>query len=174
MLIIAEDLTRKIDNGEAGSLEAPTGYKLTELGLIPEDWEIKKLQENIKLLSGQHVLAQDCHGKETGIPYITGPADFPNGYIKHTKFTNKPTTICHSNDILITVKGSGAGTMVLANGEYCISRQLMAIRTSTWNNNYVYYSLLFDMSLLESAATGLIPGLSRSDILEKQILIPPP
>jgi type I restriction enzyme S subunit len=154
-------------------MEVMPGYKQTEIGVIPEDWDTRPLSEGIKLLSGHHVLAQHCNTDGDGVPYITGPADFPNGVIKHTKFTNRPGTICHANDVLVTVKGSGAGTLVLADADYCISRQLMAIRVTDWNTGYIYFSLLRDAALFGAAATGLIPGLSRSDILNKVIPLPP-
>jgi type I restriction enzyme S subunit len=49
----------------------------------------------------------------------------------------------------------------------------MALRVTEWNTRYVYFSLLQDVSLFGAAATGLIPGLSRSDILNKVIPFPP-
>jgi len=150
-------------------MELRPGYKQTEVGMIPEQWEAKALQDGIKLLSGHHVLAKHCNTEGRGFPYITGPADFPKGVIQHSKFTEKPTTICRANDILVTVKGSGAGTMVLSDAEYCISRQLMAVRVTAWDTAYIYSSLLQDSSLFGAAATGLIPGLSRGDILKKRI-----
>jgi len=149
---------------------------LTGKKRLPEfsgDWEARPLAEGVKLLSGQHVLARHCNTDGDGIPYITGPADFPEGLIQHTKFTTKPGTTCQSNDVLVTVKGSGAGTLVLSDAEYAISRQLMAIRVTEWDTRYVYFSLLRDASLFGAAATGLIPGLSRRDILDKVIPFPP-
>lgn len=151
----------------------PTGYKQTEVGVIPEDWGLQRLGEGIHLTSGHHVLAQHCNSDGHGVAYITGPADFPDGKIQHTKFTTRPGTICRPNDILVTVKGSGAGTLVLSDAAYCISRQLMAVRVDTWNTRFVYCSLLRDASLFGAAATGLIPGLSRGDILNKVIPLPP-
>lgn len=154
-------------------MEVKEGYKKTEVGLIPKEWEIVKLNEGIKLSSGHHILAKHCNTKGKGIPYLTGPADFPKGIIQHSKYTESPSTICKQNDILITVKGSGAGTMVIGDSEYCISRQLMAIHITLWNPFYIYSVLKQDQSIFSATATGLIPGLSRQDILEKMIPIPP-
>src|SRR5262245_419281 len=147
-------------------MELRPGYKLTEVGVIPEEWEVKPLQDGVTLRSGHHILAQHCNTDGKGVPYITGPADFPNGFIRHSKFTEKPATICRPNDILVTVKGSGAGSMVLSDAEYCISRQLMAVRVTDWHTAYIFYSLVQDASLFCAAATGLIPGLSRGVILD--------
>ena len=49
----------------------------------------------------------------------------------------------------------------------------MAVRVHSWSRLFVYFSLLRDTSLFGAAATGLIPGLSRVDILNKPICLPP-
>ena len=157
---------------EAEAQCVPPGYKRTDVGVIPEDWETHPLRNDISLLSGHHVLAHNYNYRGNGIPYLTGPDDFPEGQIQQTKFTTKPTTLCRARDILVTVKGSGSGTLVVANTEYCISRQLMAIRAATWNSKFLLYSLLQNASRIKAAVTGLIPGLSRSDILDQVIPLP--
>jgi type I restriction enzyme S subunit len=151
----------------------PPGYKQTEVGVIPQDWDIEPLRCDVTLLSGQHVLAQHCNTSGDGVPYLTGPADFPSGKIQLTKFTNRPTTLCKAGDILVTVKGSGSGTLVEADDSYCISRQLMAIRVKEWNAKFLFYSLLYNASKIKTSSTGLIPGLSRFDILDQEIPLPP-
>ncbi|WP_254510290.1 restriction endonuclease subunit S [Anatilimnocola floriformis] len=137
-----------------------------------DKWESRPVGDDIELFSGHHVLARHCNTHGVGTPYLTGPADFPDGRIQQTKFTTKPTTICRAGDILVTVKGSGAGTLIVADREYCISRQLMAIRPLTWNAVFLFYSLLQNATQFKAAATGLIPGLSRSDVLNQQLPIP--
>ncbi|TAK51238.1 MAG: restriction endonuclease subunit S [Gammaproteobacteria bacterium] len=145
----------------------------TRLPGFSGEWETKRLSEDVTLLSGHHVMARDCNSRGVGIPYLTGPADFPCRRIQQTKFTVRPTTLCRQGDILVTVKGSGSGTLIEADREYCISRQLMAIRTSFWNSRFLFCCLLQNASSIVAASTGLIPGLSRGDILEQELPIPP-
>lgn len=147
-------------------------YKQSDLGPIPQDWSLKPLREDVMLLSGHHVLAHHCNKRGVGVPYLTGPADYPDGLIRQTKFTDRPTTLCQPGDILVTVKGSGSGTLVEADACYCISRQLMAIRVREWDSKFLFYSLLQNASRIKAASTGLIPGLSRSDILDQEIPMP--
>lgn len=154
-------------------MELKAGYKQTEAGVIPEDWDAKPLQDDILLLSGRHVLAHQCNVHGDGVPYLTGPSDFPDGTIKQTKFTNNPTTLCQDGDILVTVKGSGSGTIIVADSSYCISRQLMSIRVKEWDAKFLFHSLLQNASQIKAASTGTIPGLSRSDILYQMIPLPP-
>jgi type I restriction enzyme, S subunit len=135
-------------------------------------WEPKSLRDDVTLVSGHHILARHCNTRGHGVPYLTGPADFPDGRIRQTKFTTRPTALCQANDLLVTVKGSGAGTLVEADAPYCISRQLMAIRTNEWDSRFLLYSLLENAASIKNAVTGLIPGLSRSDILDQTIPVP--
>lgn len=95
---------------------------------VPEGWKTGFLESGIELISGQHVDAKNVNIKGGGVPYLTGPADFPAGIIKITKYTEHGKKFCQANDILITVKGSGAGKIIKSDMKFAISRQLMAIR----------------------------------------------
>ena len=84
---------------QAAMQELLTGR--TRLPGFGGEWETCHLRTDISLLSGHHVMAHDCNTLGLGLPYLTGPADFPDGRIQHTKFTTKPTTICRAGDILV-------------------------------------------------------------------------
>lgn len=144
----------------------------TQLEWGPTDWNVLELNELVSLHSGHHVLAKNCNTLGIGAPYITGPADYSDGVLRVTKFTTKPTTMCAHGDVLITVKGSGAGSLILSDGVYCISRQLMAVRAASLDSGFLFYSLQMSAVDLADTATGLIPGLSRSDLLTLRVAVP--
>lgn len=140
--------------------------------MVPNGWKKGLLDEGIELISGQHVEANCVNNLGVGIPYLTGPADFPNGKIVVTKFTNEGKKFSKKGDLLITVKGSGTGKVIESDNEYAISRQLMAIRPKTFDSKFVYYNLVSSLGRYEDAAAGLIPGISREDVLNTPLLIP--
>lgn len=80
--------------------------------------------------------------------------------------------MCEKGDILITVKGSGTGKTIIADKAYCISRQLMAIRPKTWDPYFLWSSVILHEAKYENASMGLIPGISRDDVLETPIWVP--
>lgn len=164
-------IAKKRDLKQAAMQQLLTGQ--TRLPGFVGTWGVRELGSDITLFSGQHVLAQHCNERGVGTPYLTGPADFRAGRIKSSKFTAKPGTLCHTGDILITVKGSGVGTLAQADAVYCISRQLMAIRTREWSSSFLFYALLQNATTFKAARTGLIPGLSRADILDLALRLPP-
>jgi restriction endonuclease S subunit len=153
----------------------PPGYKQTEVGVIPQDWEVKELAGRVSLFSGQHILAKEYTTKEGGTPYLTGPSDFPNGRTHVSKWTDHPKVVARQGDILITVKGSGAGGVFsLDLQEAAISRQLMAIRSNELFQEFLFYSLQKEEQFLALRAVGnLIPGLSRNDVLSLRLPLPP-
>ena len=148
------------------------GYKETKIGIIPIEWEITQFKDEISLVSGQHIEAGKYYEVMRGIPYLTGPSDFPEDKIIRTKYTDEPKAICSKGDILITVKGSGVGKVVISDDIYCISRQLMAINSKSFNMKFIYYILKSREQFYNSESAGLIPGISRSDILITRIYKP--
>lgn len=157
----------QIKNGEV-----PNGYKKTKVGIIPQEWEVEKLGKGIKLISGQHIDAVNYNELGIGVGYLTGPSDYSNNKIKLTKYTDKPKAICKKNDILITVKGSGTGKIIFSDNEYCISRQLMAIRVEKYYREYIFHILKTKEEEYNSDSVGLIPGITRDDVNNTMILNP--
>lgn len=150
-----------------------TRFKKTEIGEIPKDWKIEKLRNVASLLSGQHVMANECSDNPIATPYLTGPADFFSGFIKTSKFVWNPPVICSSGDILITVKGSGTGKMIVADKSYCISRQLMAIHSEKIDPCFMGFVVESFAQNIALIATGIIPGISRDVLLDYPISLPP-
>lgn len=124
-----------------------------------------KLNKHIQLLSGQHIEAANVNIEGKGTAYLTGPADFIGKKPVATKFTEIPKVVCEAGDILITVKGSGTGSIAIADQNYCISRQLMAIRCESIDPRFTEYLLEQNERTFNTAAAGLIPGISRNDVL---------
>ncbi|WP_457552048.1 restriction endonuclease subunit S [Desulfobacula sp.] len=150
-----------------------TAFKDTKIGRIPEGWDISTLGKHILLISGQHINSEDYNEEGKDIPYITGPADYPHGKIVATKFTEKPQVMCETEDILMTCKGSGAGSLTIADMDCCISRQIMAIRSKSIVKGFTLSILEKAQNTFRKNAVGLIPGISRPDLLNFFIPLPP-
>ena len=124
-----------------------------------------KIGKKIQLLSGQHIEAVHVNSMGDGIAYLTGPSDFIGKKPFATKYTEFPKIVCDKGDILLTVKGSGTGSIAIADRAYCISRQLMAIRCMGIDSVFTQYLIEQNESRFNKLAVGLIPGISRSDVL---------
>jgi type I restriction enzyme S subunit len=127
----------------------------------------------VQIISGQHVLAADVNSDQIGEPYLTGPADFVNGVAKATKWVRRAPAFCAPGDSLVTVKGSGVGTIFVAAGRFAISRQLMAVRFRTGQPAFLPFLLQYHLSTSPELARGTIPQLTTSDLTNLRVVLPP-
>jgi type I restriction enzyme S subunit len=143
------------------------------LGLLqlPEDWVWAETKEVAELISGQHILKEDYNFNHSGLPYLTGPADFGSEHPIVTKSTTKPKVIAKDGDVLVTVKGAGVGKVNILNvKEAAISRQLMAIRTSYIIPKFVFYYIRYIFDQIQKLGSGsTVPGIRRENLLELPI-----
>jgi type I restriction enzyme S subunit len=139
------------------------------------EWRDGVLGDMIELISGQHLLAHEHNAVGRGIPYLTGPSDFGEKNPIPTRWTEQPKVTAKPGDILITVKGSGVGkTNVLVDQPTAISRQLMAIRVTGADPEFVHVVLKRAAEHFQSAKTGIaIPGIGRREVLGLKVVLPP-
>lgn len=137
--------------------------------------ECQKIKESFLLISGQHLNPDEyttqINNKE---PYFTGPSDFTNRNEELSKWVIKKGKNAIKDDIIITVKGNGVGTMMFLHlHKVALGRQLMAIRSENESTSFLYpYLNRYKFQFEKLAMGNLIPGLSRNDILEIKIWLP--
>jgi type I restriction enzyme, S subunit len=138
-------------------------------------WEVKRLSSEVHLISGMH-LSPDQYSTTGEVPYFTGPSDFTNDIESVTKWTKCSTNMAAPDDTLITVKGSGVGEVWCSTLQaLALGRQLMAIRAKQGSSQFIFQFLLTKKVRFEDLGSGnLIPGLSRTDILDMETQFPSP
>lgn len=140
---------------------------------IPKSWEWVRLKEVISLLSGQDLEPQRYSSNQQGIPYITGASCFKKGSLILNRWTTSPTSVSHKGDLLITCKGT-VGTMAFNTiGDIHIARQIMAISSFGMYMPYLQYFMEFIVPDLEKKAHSIIPGISRENVQNCLVPLPP-
>jgi restriction endonuclease S subunit len=142
---------------------------------IHPDWPLGVLADVCTLISGQHIDQADYNTEQVGVDYLTGPSDFGFKHPVATRWTSKPKVFAEKGDILMTVKGSGLGSVNLLNTERAaISRQLMAIRVRDADTEFIYVLLMAKFDHIQSLGGGAaIPGITREHVLGLKIPLPP-
>ncbi len=141
---------------------------------IPENWCWVKFGYCIELISGRDVALSECNDRGLGIPYILGASNINNNKFIIERWIKVPQVISRKNDILLSVKGTIGKLYIQQEESINISRQIMAIRLpEQLILRYVYYFLQNICDVLQEAGNGLIPGISRSEILDKTFMLPP-
>ena len=142
---------------------------------IPESWKWVYIGNIIELVSGRDLTLHDISSVPSGFPYLTGASQITPEEIIINRWTTNPAVISQLNDILLTCKGT-VGKIIINNiGEIHIARQIMALRNRSVciHNKYLKLFLEDVVSYLISKANGLIPGISREDILYLKFPLPP-
>jgi len=153
-------------------------YKLATSGRLislPRPANKTTLGKHVDLISGQHLKPEEYNETRNGLPYITGPADFGPISPKPNRWTTERRAIAINGDVLVTVKGSGIGkTNVVLDGEFAISRQLIAVRAKDIDGGYMKLALQAGAESFKQSQVGIaIPGIGRKDIQGLGILLPP-
>lgn len=141
---------------------------------LPKNWMFVRLKNIWQLLSGRDLAPSDYNSIGNGIPYITGASNFFNGTVSISRWTASPQVVSETGDLLLTCKGT-VGEMAFNDfGNAHIARQIMAIRNIyNLDSEYMALCIKYYFDTLVISAKGLIPGISREDILNLILPIPP-
>lgn len=140
---------------------------------LPEGWCWCKLGDTISLLSGRDLEPDKYNANQRGVPYITGASNFDRGTVIINRWTLNPVSISKKGDLLITCKGTVGELAFNIVGDVHIARQIMAISPIIVDANYIRVFLKAKVNDLNAQANGVIPGISREDILFADFPLPP-
>lgn len=138
----------------------PKGYKQTEVGVIPEEWEIKKLMEIAPLQRGFDLPISNIRkGKY--------PVVFSNGICAyHNKYKVKGPGV-------ITGRSGTIGKIHYVQNNYWPHNTTLWVTNFFGNDSkFVYYLFHMIKWNLFNSGSG-VPTLNRNDVLNEKYIIPP-
>ena len=169
--------------------QLPKGYKLTEVGVIPEDWEVKSVGEIGRIKTGPFgtLLKAGEYSSSEGVPLIS-VGEIGAGRFKITEHTplapaqvvrRLPQYILHEGDIVFSRKGAvdrsalvtqtengwflGSDGISIRPNSYCyllyLSSQFQSYRVQSW--------------LIQNATGTTMASLNQLILGRVQIALPP-
>lgn len=158
----------------------PKGYKQTEVGVIPSDWEVRKLGEIADVATGNTPPTKDQSNYGNDFFFVS-PADLGKGkYITDTekKLSKKGFEISRkfpANSILFTCIGSTIGKSGIAPKELTSNQQINAIfPDDSFYTDYLFYALnLLSPRIKSLAGEQAVPIINKSEFEETLIPLPP-
>jgi type I restriction enzyme, S subunit len=149
--------------------------KQTEIGLVPESWNVVELGEIAEIIMGQSPPGESYNTEGIGVPLINGPVEFGSGSLAltlETKFTTNPTKLCQKDDLILCVRGSTTGRTNIAKDKACIGRGVAAVR-ARGNQDFLNQFIVSIRERIYKMGTGTtFPNISGNQI--KEILLPCP
>jgi type I restriction enzyme S subunit len=134
--------------------EVSDGFKQTEIGPIPVDWEVVRLGEVASLTMGQSPPSSTYNTDGDGLPFLQGKAEFGETYPTPIKWCSQPKKVAGRGSVLISVRAP-VGDVNVARDDYCIGRGLAAINGGqSLDNWFLFYLLILEKRRLEDKGTG--------------------
>ena len=110
--------------------DVPDGYKRTEVGVIPEDWEVTKLENAVSSIqSGKSKLYKE----EGEYPFYGS-----KGLIGYSN-----TYDYSGANILIARVGSYAGSIYSVSGRYCVSDNTIILVNRDYDQSFLFHALKY-------------------------------
>ena len=158
----------------------PTGYKSSSLGIIPEDWEVKKIGDFGKVITGNTPPTEDTDNYGNAYKFVS-PADISDSkYIEATEkhLSEKGFSISRQmpiGTVLFTCIGSTIGKCAIANESLTSNQQINAIICdSKHSGEFLYYELSHRSNKIKQiAGEQAVPIINKSTFENYKVLCPP-
>lgn len=155
----------------------PEGYKETSLGVIPKEWEVKRLGDLVSIMSGESPSLYTLHNQGK-YPYVkVEDMNLCEKYQTHSRsYSNEEKNIVKKGSIIFPKRGAAIlnNKVRIANVDIQMDSNMMAIFPIKDNllEEYLYYSIVFEQ-LFKIADTSTIPQINNKHIIPCKILLPP-
>ncbi len=161
-----------------------SAYKQTELGPIPDDWEVKNLGEICDLINGDRSskYPKDDEMVSNGIPFINaghlkeGAVDFDEmDYITRNHYQSLSGAKIREGDILFCLRGSLGKNALVNFNDGAPASSLCVIRHKTINEKLLFQiinSALFEKQIIDANSGSSQPNLSAKEVSNFLIPIP--
>ena len=151
-----------------------TDFQETEIGKIPREWRIVKLNRIAQIIMGQSPPSETYNNDCIGMPFLQGKMEFGRIYPSPVMYTSNPIKIAEPNDVLISVRAP-VGDVNIAPYRICIGRGLAAIRFDPNQTNYMFFFYYFQSikERLETLSKGsTFKAITKKDLEELTVLNP--
>ena len=166
----------KVEPGTAIGIDLPEGYRETEIGTLPEEWGVRRLEELISYRKGKKPKTLVEEDNYRNLPYLTANY-FRTGQAKQfvPEQEVEKNIVCEEQDTVLIWDGSNSGDVftglrgVLASTMVKILPELPELEPT-----FIYFFLKTQFGLLNSQTTGsTIPHVSKNLLRNLPTPLPP-
>lgn len=161
-------------------MELKPGYKQTEVGVIPEDWEVNPVGDIAVTFSGGTPSTQRPEFYGGDIPWITsgdlnkGRIYEVAGKITRVGLDNSSAKLVKNGTLLIALYGATAGVAAVANLDAAINQAVLAIIPKDADREYLFQWLTHNKRfIIDTYTQGGQPNLSGEIIRSVFVGLPP-
>ena len=144
----------------------------SELGLIPQGWEVKQLGEMCHVVMGLSPKSEFYNETGDGLPFHQGVTDFGERFPTDRVYCTIKKHVAEAGDILFSVRAP-VGRINIANKKIVIGRGLSAIRSKNRNQTFLLQQLKDRFQEEDTMGSGAIfNAIRKTDLLGIPLLTP--
>jgi type I restriction enzyme, S subunit len=144
----------------------------SELGQIPQGWEVKKLKEVCVLTMGQSPKSEFYNDRGEGTPFHQGVTNFGDYFPTDRLFSTEENRFAEDGDVLFSVRAP-VGRINVANKRIVIGRGVSAIRERNGHQDFLLFQLKHLFQKEDSMGNGAIfKAVTKSDMEDIKLLVP--
>jgi type I restriction enzyme S subunit len=150
------------------------GVKLveSEIGPVPEGWEISRLAELAEIVMGQSPKSEFYNETGEGLPFHQGVTNFGDFFPTDRLYCTVENRIAESGDILFSVRAP-VGRINIATRKMVIGRGLSAIRSKSSHQTFLLCQLRSKFSEEDMMGGGTIfKAVTKKDMHDVQMVTP--
>jgi len=155
------------------------GYKQTDIGVIPQDWDVKRLKDIAAFYSGGTPLTSIASYYGGDISWITSSdlnkqiINEVNGRITPLGLDNSSAKMVEKDTLLIAMYGATAGVTAITKIRAAINQAVLAVIPQSDETLFLYYVLsFFKNQIINTYTQGGQPNLSSEIIKSISIALP--
>ena len=150
----------------------PTRFGDSEIGPVPEGWEVKTISECISLTMGQSPPSEFYNESGEGLPFHQGVTDYGFRFPTHRVYCTTEGRIAESQDVLLSVRAP-VGRINVADRRLVLGRGLAGLRHRSGRQSFLLQQLCHAFAEEDAVGDGTIYKAVTKRFLEQMPLLTP-
>lgn len=144
----------------------------TELGMIPNGWQVGSLSNIANILMGQSPKSEFYNQNGDGLPFHQGVKDFGDRFPSHVTYCTKELRVANPGDFLLSVRAP-VGRLNITDKKIIIGRGLAALTPKSAYNSFLLYTLKHLFAVEDQYGSGTVfNSITKKDLESLPVIIP--
>ena len=149
------------------------GFVDSEIGPVPEGWEVMPLSQCAQLTMGQSPPSEYYNKTGDGLPFHQGVTDYGFRFPTHRVFCTEESRIAEEGDVLLSVRAP-VGRINVADRRLVLGRGLAGLRHPNNRQSFLLYQLGHVFAEEDSVGDGTIYKAVTKEFLSQMPVLSPP
>ena len=150
----------------------PTRFVDSEIGPVPEGWEVKTISESILLTMGQSPPSEFYNESGEGLPFHQGVTDYGFRFPTHRVYCTTGGRIAEPEDVLLSVRAP-VGRINVADRRLVLGRGLAGLRHRSDRQSFLRQQICHVFAEEDAIGDGTIYKAVTKRFLEQMPLLSP-